>query len=105
MEVVVKDNKDRPATGAQVLLAPDEQHWNHDRLFKSATTDQNGQCVMKGVAPGDYKLFAWEGVDTESVRDPAMLRKLDILGEPVSVHEKERSSKQLKLTPDGAAVN
>ncbi len=31
---------------------------------KSTSTDQYGQFSVRGIAPGDYKLFAWEAIDT-----------------------------------------
>ena len=102
VEAVVQDDGDRPVAGAQVVLIPDERHWSQDRLFKSVTTDQNGRCLIKGVAPGDYILIASDGMDAETLGDRDLLKKLAKRGEPVSVGERERSTKQMKLTPADA---
>jgi hypothetical protein len=36
--------------------------------------------AMRGVAPGDYKLFAWEGLGNYGYFDPDVLRRAEPLG-------------------------
>jgi protocatechuate 3,4-dioxygenase beta subunit len=33
-------------------------------LFKEQTTDQYGHFELRGIAPGDYKLFSWEEAES-----------------------------------------
>ena len=95
VEGVVLNAEDQPATGAAVVLVP--KHRVLWRLYKENTTDQYGRFHIKGIAPGDYKLFAWEDVETGAYEDPEFLKGFEALGESVAVRERGHESKQLKL--------
>jgi len=95
VEGVVLNAEDQPATGAAVVLVPGQRSlW---RLYKENTTDQYGRFHIKGIAPGDYKLFAWDDVETGEYEDPEFLKGFESLGESVSIREGRHESKQLKL--------
>jgi hypothetical protein len=55
--LVKQENK--PYSGAFVLLAPEPYGPEKTHLRKFATSDQNGRYEFKGVAPGDYRVYAW----------------------------------------------
>jgi hypothetical protein len=67
----------------QVVLVPNQ---NRDRadLFK-ADTDQSGRYNMRDIAPGDYKLFAWEALDGSEYFDSDFLKQYEVLGNAVHV--------------------
>jgi hypothetical protein len=69
-------NDDKPFSGATVVLVPGSDRRKEERLYKSTTTDQNGQFSVRGIAPGDYKLFAWEGIEEGAHQDPEFLPPL-----------------------------
>jgi len=95
IEGVVLNAEDQPATGAAVVLVPEQRgHW---RLYKENTTDQYGRYHIKGIAPGDYKLFAWEDVENGAYEDPEFLKGFESRGEGVTIGEGGHESKQLKL--------
>ena len=50
------------------------------KLVKSAITDQNGRFTFRGVSPGNYKIFAWEGLETNAYFDPEVLRQYEQQG-------------------------
>jgi len=99
IEGTVVDDQKNPVSGATVALVPEPQLRERSDLFKSANTDQYGAFLFRGVAPGDYKLFAWESVEADSYRDPAFLDPYEKQGLAVSVHEKSREQVQLALIP------
>ena len=89
---------DQPASGVLVVLVPDERHRQQTSLFKFGTTDTSGHFTMTGIAPGEYKLFAWE--DNEAVYDdPEFLKPFENRGESISIREGSRETKQLKIIP------
>jgi hypothetical protein len=62
VEGVVLNADDQPAKAAAVELVPDEPNRARSRLYRQASTDQYGRSLIKGVAPGGDKLFAWEDI-------------------------------------------
>lgn len=53
----------------------------------------------KAIAPGAYKLFAWEDVETGAYKDPEFLRAFEALGERTTIQESSHESVELKLIP------
>jgi hypothetical protein len=95
----VQNAKDEPAVGVLVTLIPDASHRSTLSLFKTANTDQNGHFTIRGVRPGEYKLFAWEMVESGAYQDPDFLKPYESAGEAVSVKERSHETVQLKLIP------
>jgi hypothetical protein len=91
---VFEPGSQKPVAGAQVVLVPTLR--DHARLYRSATTDQEGRFRMRTVVPGDYKLFAWEVVDAYAWMDPDFLRSVESKGEALSIGEGSTQSVQLK---------
>lgn len=59
-----------PVAGVWVVAVPEEQKRKQHYLFKPITTDQYGHFDLRGLAPGKYKLFSWDGVknsDTKAI--------------------------------------
>jgi hypothetical protein len=43
-------------------------------MFRVSSTDRAGKFQVKGLPPGDYKVFAWEGLDKDAWIDPDFVR-------------------------------
>lgn len=84
-----------PAVGVWVVLVPDEARRSEFRLYKQGRTDQYGRFDLRGIAPGDYKLFSWEQVEQNAWEDPEFLKEFDGKGQSVSLQENE--AKQVDL--------
>jgi protocatechuate 3,4-dioxygenase beta subunit len=97
VEGAVFDGSERPARGATVVLAPEPRLRLHGRLFQEASTDKDGRFAFRGIAPGEYKLFAWNEVEGEAYRDPDFLRDYEARGEKIVVRENEAKQRRLKL--------
>jgi len=91
----VKDADGLPAAGVWVVLVPDEAHRNEFRLFKYRTTDQYGRFDLRGIAPGDYKLFSWEEVELNAWEDPDFLKPFEPKAETISLQEGDGKSAEL----------
>jgi hypothetical protein len=86
----VTNSQGQPVPGARAVLIPER---NRDRaeLFRPVTTDPSGHFNIAAVAPGDYKLAAWELIEPYAFFDRELLKQADDSGKPVRVTE---SSKQ-----------
>ncbi len=88
---------------ALVVLVPEPHHRGQARLYKTTTTDQYGHFTLRGIAPGDYKLFAWKDIEAGAYYDADFLRPYEERGETVRVVEAGRHGARLKLiSVDGA---
>jgi protocatechuate 3,4-dioxygenase beta subunit len=99
VEGVVLNADQQPATEASVVAVPDEPRRTQWRFYKDGHTDQYGRFTIKALAPGRYKLFAWEDVEDGAYQDPEFIRKFELLGEDVVIRENSHESAQLKLIP------
>jgi hypothetical protein len=88
----VKDADGLPAVGVWVVLVPNDARRNEFRLFKARTTDQYGRFDIRGIAPGDYKLFSWEQVEQNAWEDSEFLKPFEAKGESVSLQEGDGKS-------------
>ena len=98
IEGTVTDARMQPVPGVRVVLIPGA---NRDRaeLYKTATADQAGRFTIRGVAPGDYKLFAWENLEGNGYFDTDFLRRSESSGKPVRVTESSKQSANLQVIP------
>lgn len=60
----------------QVVLVPDGKR-NRPDLYKTTTTDSNGRFALQGVAPGDYRAYAWKAIEPFQYFDSAFLRQFE----------------------------
>ena len=92
----VIDEDNLPAVGVWVAMLPDEAHRSTRRLYKSAATDQYGHFELRGIAPGDYKLFSWEEAESGAWEDPEFLKPFEGKGEKITLQEGDQ--KTINLT-------
>jgi hypothetical protein len=78
---VLRD-KQEPVGYARVVLLPDGARGGFD---KSAVSNGTGKFEIKGIPPGDYKLFAWEFVEPGAWQDAQFMRRYKDLGTVVRV--------------------
>ena len=100
VEGVVTDDRLQPVPGVQAVLVPD-RHRDRAELFKAVTTDPAGRFSMGAVAPGDYKLFAWEGLENFGYFDAEFVKQSELSGKPVHVEESARITVETKVIPQG----
>ena len=92
----VVDDDNLPAVGVSVALLPDEAHRGARRLYKSTSTDQYGRFELRGITPGDYKVFSWEEAESGAWEDPEFMKPFEGKGEKITLQEGDQ--KTLNLT-------
>ena len=60
-------------------------------------TDANGNYSFSGIAPGEYRLFAWGTTETVPFRDPEFIRRFATRGERVVIRESDALSLSLEV--------
>ncbi len=100
LDGMVTDDRRRPVSGIQAVLVPDRQRDRSD-LYRTAVTDQAGRFTMGGIAPGDYRVFAWEAIEPFAYFDADFLRQAEPDGHLVRVAESSRQTVEVKVIPAG----
>jgi len=91
----VTSNKQEPSANVTVVLVPDPVHRNRSELYRSVMTDSQGRFHFGGVTPGDYKLFAWEDVESGAWQDSDFLRPFEERGRLIQVKSSGSTSADL----------
>jgi hypothetical protein len=94
----IVNDKQQPASGVRAVLVPD-QHRDRLDLYKTAVADQNGRFTVRGIPPGDYKVFAWEAIDQFGYFDPDLVRQSEPFAKPVKIVESSKASVEVKIIP------
>ncbi len=98
IEGTVRDTLNQAAQGVQVVLIPDQPRERLD-LYKSATTDVEGRFVFRGIAPGGYKVFAWEAIEEYAYYHADILSLYETQGVPVRVQDSSKDSINIRQIP------
>lgn len=83
----VTDADGLPAVGVWVVLVPDAKYRTQYRLYKTQTTDQYGHFDLRGIPPGEYKLFSWEEVELGAWEDPEFLKPFEEKGGTIALQQ------------------
>jgi len=84
------NSQGQPAAGARVVLIPERR--DRTELFRPATADPNGRFTIPNIAPGDYKLVAWESIEPFEFFDVERIKQADDKGTEIRVTESSRQS-------------
>jgi hypothetical protein len=95
---MVTDERQRGIPNTQAVLIPDQQRDRID-LYKTAMSDANGRFSLRGVAPGDYHLFAWEAIDPYAYFDPEVMKQFESKGNPVHIAESAKETVDVRVIP------
>ena len=93
----VTDSKSQPFQAATSVLVPNAR--NRTDLYRNATSDQNGKFNLTNVAPGEYKLFAWESIPSGAYYDAAYIRPFEDKGKPVTIGKSTSLPVELTVIP------
>jgi protocatechuate 3,4-dioxygenase beta subunit len=91
----VTDADGLPVGGLWVVLVPSDRKRGQFDLYKTATTDQYGHFELRGIAPGDYKIFSWDEVEERAWEDPEFLTAFERKGQAVSLQEGDQKAQDI----------
>jgi len=99
LDVSAQNEKQEAMPGVTVVLVPDAPRRQRSELYRNATTDASGRIHFDNVVPGNYKVFAWESVETGAWQDPDFLRIHEERGKPVHIAEGGREMSEVRVIP------
>ena len=96
---VVMDGPTKVVAGATVVLVPEAKRRDNRALYILAHSDASGRFTLRGVAPGDYKVFAWESIPAFAHVNAAFMAKHEDRGKLVHVGQSGTVSAELTIIP------
>lgn len=94
----VTDARSQPVQYAEIVIVP-ERGRHRPELFQRRSSGENGRFTLSDVAPGDYRVYAWESIEEYSWFDPEVLAKFETRGTFVHVSESSSQDLSLKVIP------
>jgi hypothetical protein len=95
--VVVNDRR-QPGAGIEAVLVPARGPARID-LYKTAVSDTSGAFTFRGIPPGEYKVFAWEAIESFGHFEETLLRQSDLQGATVHIEESAREQVEVRIIP------
>ncbi len=95
----VLDGAKKPFASARVALLPEQARRQNINLYKTALSVAIGNFNFVAVAPGEYKLFAWEAVPNNAWMNEEFMAKYEAGGQTVTVSSDAPAKIELKLIP------
>ncbi len=95
----VQNENGDPAAQVMITVAPDDEHQGRLDLHYQLMSDQNGKFDYRDIAPGDYKIFAWESMDQEMMQSAEFRKAFESRAASVTISPGGNASVQVKVIP------
>jgi hypothetical protein len=94
---VVGDAVGQAADRAIVVLVPDKTRRHRPDQYRVVTSAADGKFSIGSIPPGEYRLFAWESIESNAWVNPDVMADYEELGATATVGASERVSAQIRL--------
>ena len=88
-----------------IVLVPELSQPENSQKYKMESTDQYRHFDLRGIPPGDYKLFSWVEVEAGAWEDPEFLRQFEEKGQPITLQDGDHSSVKVTAIETKAPEN
>jgi hypothetical protein len=95
---IVEGAGGEPAVSALVTLVPEGQS-KVRHLYRLARTDIDGSFSLTGVAPGRYRLYAWEEIEPGAYQSTEFVKQFEKYAVQVSVEKSGVDDVRVSLIP------
>jgi len=95
----VLDAAGKPNPGAMVVLAPPDSRRQNRALYQSATADAAGHFKLGNIAPGTYKLFAWQTVPAGAYFNTTFMTPYENRGRTITVVQDSSTNVEIPVIP------
>jgi hypothetical protein len=90
-------NGDKLVANATVVVIPPDARRENRALYKTAKSDAAGKFTIRGIAPGNYKLFAFENAAGGEFYNARFMSKVEFRGKAVTIGPGSVSTETLTL--------
>jgi len=96
---VTRDGK--PAADVTVGMLPNTASARGYRtdMHRTILTDASGHFQLRGLPPGDYKIFAWEDADKDAIMDLDFIRGYEEKGTRIEIADGDKKTIELNVIP------
>jgi hypothetical protein len=84
---------------AEVVLVPQFPRRQNVLFYDRTRIDDKGQFHFQGIAPGEYKVFAFEQLPDTAERNPAFIARYETLGQVVNVSSSATTEIRIRILP------
>ena len=81
----VRDAAGKAVTSGTVVLVPSPTRRKNSRLYRTIRVNANGEFRLNNIAPGQYRIFAWETIANSAYMNATFLAKYEALGLSVNL--------------------
>jgi hypothetical protein len=99
IEGLVLDAGRKAVSALRVVLMPDAPGRDRQDLQQSTLTDEAGRFQFGQLAPGDYRVFAWEFTEDGAWLDADFIRLYQDKGVPVHIEQGSREKLEIGSIP------
>ena len=92
----VENEAGEPVVSARVVIKPVPETANPDRVV-TVLTDGRGRYDVRGIPPGNYRVFAFDQIPYNAWLDRAYMDGMDALGVLVELHKRDRKVQPLTV--------
>jgi len=84
---------------ATITLVPDPMRRHRPDQYRVVTADEGGRFAVGGIPPGEYKVFAWESIETNAWMNADFMKSYEDFGAPATVGANAKIPAQLRAIP------
>jgi Carboxypeptidase regulatory-like domain len=96
LQGIVRDSASQPVANATVAIVPDFARRLNSFLYKRAITNAAGTFSVRGLAPGDYHVFAWPSPPPPGAEEDGDFM-IPFAGRGASMHVNSGTSTEIQL--------
>jgi hypothetical protein len=99
LQATAYNGKNELHPGTQLVLIPEVARRSRRELYRLATSSEDGEATLRGIRPGNYKLFAWEHVEPYAWLNANFLQTYEDLGVPLTIASGDNPPVAVRVIP------
>lgn len=96
---LVEDGPTKTVAGAVVALVPESKRFENRALFGNTLSDASGRFVFRSVAPGDYRVLAWESTPPNAYQNAGFIKKYESKAQIIHIGQGGTAHLELTVIP------